>query len=80
MGSGSRAATSIQIAPAQRWELYYRLRSLDIPCQYATGQPLTVRLDGPVSTLLCWSVLQQMRSTRADAIAWLERCWQGERT
>ncbi|MEO0947384.1 MAG: Asr1405/Asl0597 family protein [Cyanobacteria bacterium J06641_5] len=71
----SQTAIAVQISPAQRWEVYRRLRSLGISCQYETGGSLIVRLDCPLATIQCWSALKQLTGTRAELISWLQGCW-----
>lgn len=71
-----RATVDVRVNPARRWEVYHRLRSLGIACHYETGNPLTVRLEGPLATIQCWCAFKQLTGTRAELIDWLQTCWQ----
>lgn len=66
---------SIQIHPIFRWEIYYRLNQLSIPCWCAMGQPLYVQIDSAIAAVQFWSVVKQTTAPRRDGIAWLESCW-----
>ena len=74
----SVAAVVVDALPAERWEVYYRLQSLGIPCQYRTGEPLTVWLESPLNVVQYWCALRQLRGTRAELVEWLQNCWQAE--
>jgi len=71
----SQAAIAVRVNPAQRWEVYHRLRSLGISCQYETGSSLTVRLDCPLAAIQCWCALKQLTGTRSELLSWLKGCW-----
>ncbi len=74
---GSRASTTaIPVVPAQRWELYHRLRSLGLACEYRSGGPLTVGFESPVEVAQYWCVLKQMTGSRSELVEWLQGCWQ----
>ena len=59
----------------ERWQVYYRLQDLDIPCECSYYKPLEVKIDSATAAVQAWSVLQQVRSPRDRLVAWLERCW-----
>ncbi len=65
----------LEVSPALRWEVCYRLRSLGLSCQYRPNVPLTVRLDSPLAGIQCWCVCKQLKGTRAESIGWLQKCW-----
>jgi len=73
--SQTQTTLAIQASPAQRWELFYRLRSLDIACDYRTGGPLTVCCNYPLASIQCWCILKRLTQTRAESIDWLKACW-----
>jgi hypothetical protein len=65
----------IDINWADRWQVYQRLRELDIPCTCEVNQPLRVKIATPISVLQAWSVMRQITAPRQDKIWSLERCW-----
>jgi len=75
----AQTTLAIGIGPAQRWEVFNRLRSLDIDCSYRTGGPLTVCCDRPLAAIQCWCVLKRLTQNRAESIFWLKACWQQSR-
>jgi hypothetical protein len=58
-----------------RWQVYYRLQELDIPCQCASYQPLKVQIDHPLAAIQLWSVVQRVAAPRQQLADWLETCW-----
>lgn len=61
---------------AYRWEVFRRLKALEIQCQCSTNEPLLVQLDSPQTVVQIWSVVRQFSASRNDLISWLDRCWQ----
>jgi hypothetical protein len=66
----------INLSADERWQVYHRLQSLQIDCQCSTDQPLQVFIDSPTQLLQLWSILRQVRSSRASLVSWLDTCWQ----
>ncbi|MGD1895517.1 MAG: Asr1405/Asl0597 family protein [Phormidesmis sp.] len=66
----------ITVASEDRWQVYHRLKSLDIDCQCSGFQPLTVQVKTPTEMLQLWSVLRQVSQPRLVLAAGLQRCWQ----
>ena len=67
---------AIAISGTERWDIYHRLKELEIPCQCSTHQPLTVQLNSPSHLLQTWSVIRRMRTARQDLVNTLENYWQ----
>lgn len=61
---------------SQRWQIYHRLRELEIPCRCAAHQPLTVEVNSTIAAFQLWSVVKQVSTSRLELADWLERCWQ----
>jgi hypothetical protein len=61
---------------AYKWEVFRRLKALEIPCQCSTNEPLLVQLDSPQAAVQFWSVVRQVNSSRHELISCLDRCWQ----
>jgi len=58
-----------------RWDVFRRLKALDIECQCSTNEPLLVNLHSPVTVVQVWSVLKQTNASRNELIDWLNHCW-----
>lgn len=59
-----------------RWDVFYRLRSLDIECQCFTNKPLLVNPHSPTTVAQIWSVARQFSTSRQQLIDWLDNCWE----
>ena len=68
-------AIAIEIAFADRWQVYHRLQELAIPCQCGTNQPLSAQIDDVASAIQLWSVVRQLTLPRRNLASWLEHCW-----
>lgn len=60
---------------SDRWQIYHRLQTLDIPCQCRTNKPLQVKLDGTLAAIQLWSVTKQFTASRQELVHWLNQCW-----
>lgn len=60
---------------AYRWEVYRRLKMLEIDCHCATNEPLLVNLYSPTTLVQIWSVVRQSSAERHQLIDWLNNCW-----
>ena len=74
--SNPEAEQVIEIAFADRWQVYRRLQELGISCQCRTNQPLSVKAGNVVEAIQLWSVVRQLTLGRRELASWLERCWQ----
>lgn len=68
----------IEVKWAYRWEVYRRLKALEIDCQCATNEPLLVDLHSPTVLVQIWSVLRQAHLVRDRELNWLNNCWSVE--
>ncbi|MCY7321700.1 MAG: hypothetical protein LH660_07830 [Phormidesmis sp. CAN_BIN36] len=59
----------------QRWQVYHRLRELEISCRCAAHQPLTIQVNSAIAAFQLWSVVKQVSTSRLELVDWLERCW-----
>lgn len=60
---------------AYRWEVYRRLKTLEIDCHCSTNEPLLVDLYSPTTLVQIWSVIRQSSAERQQLIDWLNNCW-----
>ncbi len=65
----------VEVNWSDRWQVYQRLRELDIPCWCETNQPLTVQIDNAYTAIQLWSVIRQFTASRQVLIWALEVCW-----
>lgn len=65
----------ITVQGSDRWQMYYRLQTLDISCQCKTNRPLQVKLDSILTAIQIWSVAKQCTASRQELVDWLDRCW-----
>jgi len=65
----------MKIDCVDRWQTYFRLRELGIPCRCQAHQPLEVDVSSPQSMVQICSVLRQSAQTRSELAQWLETCW-----
>ena len=73
--SDQQPKSILEVKWAYRWEVYRRLKALDINCQCSTNEPLLVHLDSPRTIMQIWSVLRQANASRQELINKLEDCW-----
>ena len=66
----------VEVNWADRWQVYQRLKELDIPCSCTANQPLKVEIGSPIAAVQLWSVTRQLTASRQDQIWTLEYCWQ----
>ena len=66
---------AIAVKWAYRWEVFRRLKALEIDCQCATNEPLLVDLDSPTTLVQIWSVIRQSTAERHQLVDWLNDCW-----
>ncbi|NDJ18260.1 Asr1405/Asl0597 family protein [Myxacorys almedinensis] len=65
----------VEIQCDDRWQVYFRLQELNVPCWCAAHQSLTVQIDSAIALIHLWSVVKQTKA-RSHLIEWLETCWQ----
>ncbi len=65
----------VEVSWSDRWQVYRRLRELDVPCWCAIDEPLRVAIDTAITAVQLQSVLKQLTAPRRDLVQWLERCW-----
>ncbi|MCC5630455.1 Asr1405/Asl0597 family protein [Nostoc sphaeroides] len=65
----------VEVNWADRWQVYQRLKELDIPCSCQANQPLQVEIGSPMTVVQLWSVIRRLTASRQDQIWTLEHCW-----
>lgn len=65
----------LEVQCEDRWQVYHRLKELDIPCKCASYQPLNVQVDSVLTAVQLWSVVRQVTAPRWVLVQLLENCW-----
>jgi hypothetical protein len=65
----------VEVSWADRWQVYQRLKELEIPCICQTNQPLQVEIANPQTVVQLWSVMRQFTASRQELICTLDNCW-----
>jgi hypothetical protein len=66
---------AIAISRSDRWQVYHRLRDLDIPAYCLPDGGLRADISTPVAALQLRSVMAQVTASRQDLVEFLDRCW-----
>lgn len=65
----------VQVSFVDRWQVYYRLKELMIPCWCASDGSLRVEINNGLQAILLRSAVWQLMASRSELIDWLNRCW-----
>ena len=68
----------ISLHGSSRWEVYYRLQVLGIPCECSMEEPLRASISTPNAALQVWSIVRQITLPRHELANWLQGCWELE--
>lgn len=66
---------TVEVNWADRWQVYQRLRELEIPCWCESNQPLQVEISNPTTAVQFWNVMRRLTASRQDLIKNLEHSW-----
>ena len=58
-----------------RWQVYYRLQELDIPCQCLPYKPLQAQPNHVQAAIQLWSVVRSFSLSSHELVNWLNHCW-----
>lgn len=72
LGKNSQIVT---VEWSERWQVYHRLKALEIDCSCRINEPLQVAPDSPQQAIQLWSIVKQVTSSRQDLVDWLHQCW-----
>ncbi|MBD2459926.1 hypothetical protein H6G89_02605 [Oscillatoria sp. FACHB-1407] len=73
--SASLSSQLIEIPICDRWQVYYRLQELGIPCTCLQDGSLWAEINSPLAASQLWSITFQLNASRSQLIDWLNRCW-----
>ncbi|MEM6434062.1 MAG: Asr1405/Asl0597 family protein [Cyanobacteria bacterium P01_D01_bin.115] len=74
--SGGCLNLEIEIDRIARWDVYFHLQELSVPCQCKHGQALRVQVSHATAAIQLWSVVQAFAAPQQSQIDHLQRCWQ----
>ncbi|BAU43804.1 Asr1405/Asl0597 family protein [Leptolyngbya sp. O-77] len=66
---------AIAISRSDRWQVYHRLRDLNIPAYCFPDGMLRADVSTPLAALQVRSVIYQITASRKDLVELLDRCW-----
>lgn len=72
----SSRSQSIEISRSDRWQVYQRLRELNIASTCLQDGSFQVEVYSPITVVQLHSVLSQFTAPRPQLLNWLERCLQ----
>ncbi|MDA0268229.1 MAG: hypothetical protein O2890_09855 [Cyanobacteria bacterium] len=64
-----------EIDCCDRWQVYFRLQELDIPCQCRAHRPLSVDIRTATMALQVWSIVNRVSRPHQELATWLNQCW-----
>ena len=70
----AQGPTFVPVECGDRWQVYFRLQELDIPCQCKSYQPLLVDIQSAQSLIQVWSVVKRVSTPRNVLSEWLNQC------
>ena len=73
--SRDRFTVEIELDRVARWDIYFHLRELSVPCECKFNQPLQVQVNTASTAMQVWSLVQVFTSPKQQCIERLERCW-----
>ena len=71
----TESVQQIAINWTDRWQAYYRLKELEVPCQCGANQPLQVQISNPITAIQVWSVVKHFTASRSELVMFLTDCW-----
>ena len=66
----------VEIDHIARWDVYFHLQALSVPCQCKQGQALRVQINHATAAIQLWSTVQAFTAPQQSQIDHLQRCWQ----
>lgn len=63
---------------SERWQVYHRLKALEIECSCCINEPLQVAPNSPQEAIQIWSIVKQVTNNRQELVNWLHKCWQSK--
>ncbi len=74
--SGFTKSQIVNVDADLRWQVYYRLQELNIPCQCLPYQSLQIQLNHALAAIQLWSVVRSFNLSNHELIDWLNHCWE----
>jgi len=64
----------VVVCRCDRWQVYRRLQTLEIPCCCNGNGGLEVEINSPLAAIQLWCVIKQLTAPRSELVAQLNRC------
>ncbi|MEL6381429.1 MAG: Asr1405/Asl0597 family protein [Cyanobacteria bacterium J06626_18] len=74
--SSERFTLAIELDRVARWDVYFYLQELSIPCECKFNQPLRVQVDSASTAMQLWSLVRVFTASKQQCTEHLEQCWQ----
>lgn len=72
----NQLTVEIELDRIARWDIYFHLRELSIPCECKSNRPLRVQVDTASAAIHLWSLVRVFTASKQECTQHLERCWQ----
>ena len=66
---------NVTVEWSERWQVYHRLKALEIECSCQMNEPLQAEINSPQQAIQLWSIIKQVTSNRQELVDWLHQCW-----
>ena len=66
---------TVTVEWSERWQVYHRLKALEIECYCQMNKPLQAATNSPQEAIQLWSIVKQVTSSRQELVDWLDQCW-----
>ncbi|MEM9087443.1 MAG: Asr1405/Asl0597 family protein [Cyanobacteria bacterium P01_F01_bin.53] len=76
LSASDRLTIEIEVDRIARWDVYFYLQALSIPCECKCNQPLRVQIDTTNTALQLWSLVRVFTAPKQQCVEHLEQCWQ----
>ncbi len=73
--SADKNSQIVTVEWSGRWQVYSRLKALEIECSCRMNEPLQVVPNSPQEAIQIWSIVKQVTGNRQELVDWLNQCW-----
>ena len=73
--SAGKKSQNVKVKWSERWQVYHRLKAMEIECSCCMNEPLQAAPKSPQEAIQLWSIVKQVTSNRQELVDWLHQCW-----
>ena len=73
--SARKNSEIVTVEWVERWQVYHRLKAIEIECSCRMNEPLQAFPKSPQQAIQLWSIVKQVTSDRQELVDWLNQCW-----